>query len=76
MTNNMVNKYNISIKLQAKILQNDMWVRKKKKLQLSSGRNLRADGASTGTTEGEVDLTSFVFILLVPLTLTPTFNSI
>jgi hypothetical protein len=26
----MVNKYNISIKLQAKILQNDLWVRKKK----------------------------------------------
>jgi hypothetical protein len=26
----MVNKYNITIKLKAKILQNDMWVRKKK----------------------------------------------
>jgi hypothetical protein len=27
--NNMVNRYNISIKLQAKILQNNPWVRKK-----------------------------------------------
>jgi hypothetical protein len=71
----MVNIYNISIKLQAKILQNDRWVRKKK-LQLSTSGNLSADGASTGATEGEADLGSFIFVLLVPLTLTPTFNSI
>jgi hypothetical protein len=67
----MVNRYNISIKLQAKILQNDLWARMKK-LQLSSDENLSADGASAGATRGEADLASFIFILLEPLTLTPT----
>jgi hypothetical protein len=69
----MMNRYNISIKLQAKILQNDLWAREKK-LQLSSGKNLSADVASTGATGGEADLASFIFVLLVPLTSTPIFN--
>jgi hypothetical protein len=70
----MVNSYNISIKLQAKILQNDPWVQNKD-LQ-SSTENLSIGAASTGTTGGEVGLASFIFVLLVPLTLIPTFNSI
>jgi hypothetical protein len=53
----MVNTYNIWIKLQAKFLQNDLSV-KRKELQLSSGRHLSADGASTGTTGGEADFDS------------------
>jgi hypothetical protein len=72
-TNNMVNKYNISIKLQAKILQNDPWVQNKD-LQ-SSTENLRVGAASIDTTGGGAGLASFIFILLVPLTLIPTFNS-
>jgi hypothetical protein len=70
----MVNSYNISIKLQAKILQNDMWVQNKD-LQ-SSTENLSVGAASTSITGGEVGLASFIFVLLVPLTLIPTFNSI
>jgi hypothetical protein len=50
-SNNMLNRYNISIKLQTKILQNTPWVRKKI-TEYSSGRNLSADGASIGTTGG------------------------
>jgi hypothetical protein len=54
------------IKLQAKILQNDPWVRKKDYKESSSG-NLSANGASTGATRGEACLASFFFVLLVPL---------
>jgi hypothetical protein len=50
-SNNMLNRYNISIKLQTKILQNAPWVRKKI-TEYSSGGNLSADGASIGTTGG------------------------
>jgi hypothetical protein len=38
-------------------------------------KNLSADGASTGTTGGEAGLASFFFVLLVPLILTPIFDS-
>jgi phosphopantothenoylcysteine synthetase/decarboxylase len=59
-SNNMVNRYNILIKLQAKILQNDPRVRKKITEQRSGG-NLRVGVASTCTTEGEACLASFFF---------------
>jgi hypothetical protein len=71
----MVNSYNISIKLQAKILQNDPWVEKNITEQ-SSGRNLTVGAASIGTIGGEADLAFFFFVLLIPLILTLTFNSI
>jgi hypothetical protein len=51
-------------KLQAKILQNDPWVRKK--ITERHG-NISVGAASIGTTGGEVGLASFFFILLVPL---------
>jgi hypothetical protein len=39
-------------------------------------QNLSVGVASTGTIGGEADLASFFFILLVPLILTRTFDSI
>jgi hypothetical protein len=51
-------------KLQAKLLQNDPWVRKK--ITIMQRQNLSVGVASTGTTGGEVGLATF-FILLVPL---------
>jgi hypothetical protein len=72
--NNMVNRYNISLNYKQKSYK--MTHGSERKLQWSSGGNLSADGASTGATKGEVGLASFIFILLVPLTLTPAFNSI
>jgi hypothetical protein len=71
----MVNSYNISIKLQAKILQNDPWVGKNITEQ-SSGRNLTVGVASIGTIGGEAGIAFFFFVLLVPLILTLIFNSI
>jgi hypothetical protein len=70
----MVNRYNISFKLQTKILQIDPWVRNK--FTIMQWWNLSADGASTGTTEEEVGFASFFFILLIPLISTATFDSI
>jgi cytochrome c-type biogenesis protein CcmH/NrfG len=59
-------------KLQAKLLQNDPWVRKK--ITIMQRQNLSADEASTGAIGGEVGLAFFFFILLVPLISTPTFD--
>jgi hypothetical protein len=73
-SNNMVNRYNISFKLQTKILQIEHWVRNK--FTIMQWWNLSADGASTGTTEEEVGFASFFFILLIPLISTATFDSI
>jgi hypothetical protein len=52
------------ISLEAKILQNDHWVRK---ITIMQRQNLSVDGASTGATRGEVGLASFILVLLVPL---------
>jgi hypothetical protein len=72
-SNNMVNRYNISINYKQKSYK--MTRGSERRLQLSSGRNLSVDGASTGTTGGEACLASFIFwLLLVPLILTLTFG--
>jgi hypothetical protein len=70
----MVNKYNISLIYKLKSYK--MTIGLERRLQSCSGRNLSANGASTGATRGEADLASFFFILLIPLILTPTFDSI
>jgi hypothetical protein len=72
-SNNMVSRYNISVILQDKILQNDPCVRKK---ITERCKNLSVGGASTGTAGGEAGQASFFFILPVPLILTPIFDSI
>jgi hypothetical protein len=69
----MVNRYNISVnyKLKSyKIIRGS-----ERRLQASSDENLSIGVASTSTTGGEAALTSFFFILLGPLILTPTFGS-
>jgi hypothetical protein len=71
----MVNKYNISFKLQAKIFTKRP-LGQKERLQLSSTQNLCADGASTGTTRGEADLVFIFWLLLILLILIPIFYSI
>jgi hypothetical protein len=60
-------------KLQAKILQNDPWVRK----NITEQRDiLSISAASTGTAGGESCLASFFPVLQVPLISTLAFDSI
>jgi hypothetical protein len=57
-SNNMANRYNISINYKVKPYK--MTLGSKRRLQLSSGGNLSMDGTSTGTTGVEVGLV-FIF---------------
>jgi hypothetical protein len=70
----MVNRYNISIIYKLKYLQNDPWVRKNITIRQQQKSKRRC--GSIGTTGGKAGLASFFSILLIPLILTPTFNSI
>jgi hypothetical protein len=51
-----------------------MWVRKKKIIEYHG--KISVDVASTGTTRGEAGLVFIFWLQLVPLILTPTFDSI
>jgi hypothetical protein len=62
---NMIRQMQYLDKLQAKLLQNDPWVRKK--ITIMKQPNLSVGAASIGTAGGEAGLASFFFILLVPL---------
>jgi hypothetical protein len=71
-SNNMVNRYNISINYRVKSYK---MTRGSKRKSTELCRILSICVASTGTTGGEAGLASF-FVLLVPLILTPTFDLI
>jgi hypothetical protein len=72
--NNMINRYNILINYKLKSYK--MTLGSERRLQANSGKNLSVGAASTGTTRGEACLASFFLDLLVPLILSPTFDSI
>jgi hypothetical protein len=70
-TNNMINRYNISLNYKVKSYK--MTHGPKRKIT-DKCRILSVGAASTGITSGEAGLASFIFILLVHLISTPTFS--
>jgi hypothetical protein len=69
----MVNRYNISINYRV----NSYKMTRGSKRKITELHGILSIGVdSTGTTRGEAGLASFIFVLLVPLTLIPTFNLI